>query len=153
MKRILLSIFVLLMAFNFISCDNPVDMEHLTEDMIDEWLIGTWDYELTNTSIDEEQNEDRHVFKGWYEIEGIQDEDKVKSLFLDNTFEETSEETFEDFLKSNLFIELEETPVTKIISSKVQVNKEKTKIIRYTESQTSEPKCDAKIILVMTKRS
>lgn len=149
MKRILLSIFVLLMAFNFISCDNSVDMEHLTEDMIDEWLIGTWDYELTNTSIDEEQNEDRSVFKGWYEIAGIQDGDIVKSLFL----EETSEETFEDFLKSNLFIELEETPVTKIISSKVQVNKEKTKIIRYTKSQTSEPKCDAKIILVMTKRS
>lgn len=149
MKRILLSIFVLLMAFNFISCDNSVDMEHLTEDMIDEWLIGTWDYELTNTSIDEEQNEDRHVFKGWYEIEGIQDEDKVKSLFLDNTFEET----FEDFLKNKLFIELVENPDVTIISSKVQVNKEKTKIIRYTKSQTSEPKCDAKIILVMTKRS
>lgn len=149
MKRILLSIFVLLMAFNFISCDNSVDMEHLTEDMIDEWLIGTWDYELTNTSIDEEQNEDRHVFKGWYEIEGIQDGDKVKSLFLDNTFEET----FEDFLKNKLFIELVENPDVTIISSKVQVNKEKTKIIRYTKSQTSEPKCDAKIILVMTKRS
>lgn len=149
MKRILLSIFVLLMAFNFISCDNSVDMEHLTEDMIDEWLIGTWDYELTNTSIDEEQNEDRSVFKGWYEIEGIQDEDKVKSLFLDNTFEET----FEDFLKNKLFIELVENPDVTIISSKVQVNKEKTKIIRYTKSQTSEPKCDAKIILVMTKRS
>lgn len=149
MKRILLSIFVLLMAFNFISCDNSVDMEHLTEDMIDEWLIGTWDYELTNTSIDEEQNEDRHVFNGWYEIEGIQDEDKVKSLFLDNTFEET----FEDFLKNKLFIELVENPDVTIISSKVQVNKEKTKIIRYTKSQTSEPKCDAKIILVMTKRS
>lgn len=149
MKRILLSIFVLLMAFNFISCDNSVDMEHLTEDMIDEWLIGTWDYELTNTSIDEEQKESRSVYTGWYEIAGIQDGDIVKSLFL----EETSEETFEDFLKSNLFIELEETPVTKIISSKVLVNKEKTKIIRYTKSQTSEPKYDAKIILVMTKRS
>lgn len=149
MKRILLSIFVLLMAFNFISCDNSVDMEHLTEDMIDEWLIGTWDYELTNTSIDEEEKEDRHVFTGWYEIEGIQDEDKVKSLFLEKTFEET----FEDFLKNKLFIELVENPDVTIISSKVQVNKEKTKIIRYTESQTSEPKCDAKIILVMTKRS
>ena len=52
MKKIsiIFLLFTVLMTAIFTSCEDPTTtMEPLTEDMIDEWIIGTWD---VNTIIE-----------------------------------------------------------------------------------------------------
>ena len=73
MKKIsiIFLLFTVLMTAIFTSCEDPTTtMEPLTEDMIDEWIIGTWD---VNTIIETKIGEQSQTTNttGKYEIKNL----------------------------------------------------------------------------------
>ena len=73
MKKIsiIFLLFTVLMTAIFTSCENPTTtMEPLTEDMIDEWIIGTWDFNtIIETKIGEQSQTTNTT--GKYEIKNF----------------------------------------------------------------------------------
>lgn len=76
MKKIsiIFLLFTVLMTAIFTSCEDPTTtMEPLTEDMIDEWIIGTWDVNtIIETKIGEQSQTTNTTEK--YEIENIEND-------------------------------------------------------------------------------
>ena len=76
MKKIsiIFLLFTVLMTAIFISCEDPATtMEPLTEDMIDEWIIGTWDVNtIIETKIGEQSQTTNTTEK--YEIENLEND-------------------------------------------------------------------------------
>ena len=132
---VLFSIFTVLMAVTFTSCEDPAKtMEPFTEDMVGEWMIGTWDISGSLKStfvIGEEEQTTVSTATGTYEIKGIENDSEVIGTFVSEGVEQKQIGTFEDFKKS-LFPE-ETEGVTMNVSS--NINKVKTKIeINMTSS-------------------
>ena len=126
---VLFSIFTVLMAVIFTSCEDPAKtMEPFTKDMIGEWMIGTWDFSSSSKStlvMGEEEQTTESTATGTYEIKGIEDDSEVIITLVSEGFEQEEKGTFEDF-KKTLFPETEETEgVTVNVSS--NINKAKTK--------------------------
>ena len=127
---VLFSIFTVLMAVTFTSCEDPAKtMEPFTEDMIGEWMIGTWDFSSSSKStfvMGEEEQTTESTATGTYEIKGIEDDSEVIMTLVSEGVEQEEKGTFEDF-KKTLFPETEDTEgVTMNVSS--NINKAKTKI-------------------------
>ena len=127
---VLFSIFTVLMAVTFTSCEDPAKtMEPFTKDMIGEWMIGTWDISSSSKStlvMGEEEQTTESTTTGTYEIKGIEDDSEVIMTLVSEGFEQEEKGTFEDF-KKTLFPETEEIEgVTMNVSS--NINKAKTKI-------------------------
>ena len=127
---VLFSIFTVLMAVTFTSCEDPAKtMEPFTEDMIGEWMIGTWDFSSSSkmtTVMGGEEQTTESTTTGTYEIKGIEDDSEVIMTLVSEGFEQEEKGTFEDF-KKTLFPETEEIEgVTMNVSS--NINKAKTKI-------------------------
>jgi hypothetical protein len=76
MKKIsiIFLLFTVLMTAIFTSCEDPTTtMEPLTEDMIDEWIIGTWDVNtIIETKIGEQSQTTNTTEK--YEIENLEND-------------------------------------------------------------------------------
>ena len=82
MKKIsiIFLLFTVLMTAIFTSCENPTTtMEPLTEDMIDEWIIGTWD---VNTIIETKIGEQSQTTNttGKYEIKNLENDKELVLL-------------------------------------------------------------------------
>lgn len=82
MKKIsiIFLLFTVLMTAIFTSCENPTTtMEPLTEDMIDEWIIGTWD---VNTIIETKIGEQSQTTNttGYYEIKNLENDKELVLL-------------------------------------------------------------------------
>lgn len=82
MKKIsiIFLLFTVLMTAIFTSCENPTTtMEPLTEDMIDEWIIGTWD---VNTIIETKIGEQTQTTNttGKYEIKNLENDKELVLL-------------------------------------------------------------------------
>ena len=127
---VLFSIFTVLMAVTFTSCEDPAKtMEPFTEDMVGEWMIGTWDFSSSSkmtTVMGGEEQTTESTTTGTYEIKGIEDDSEVIMTLVSEGFEQEEKGTFEDF-KKTLFPETEEIEgVTMNVSS--NINKAKTKI-------------------------
>ena len=127
---VLFSIFTVLMAVTFTSCEDPAKtMEPFTEDMVGEWMIGTWDISSSSkmtTVMGGEEQTTESTTTGTYEIKGIEDDSEVIMTLVSEGFEQEEKGTFEDF-KKTLFPETEEIEgVTMNVSS--NINKAKTKI-------------------------
>ena len=127
---VLFSIYAVLMAVTFTSCEDPAKtMEPFTEDMVGEWMIGTWDFSSSSKTtlvMGEEEQTTESTTTGTYEIKGIEDDSEVIMTLVSEGFEQEEKGTFEDF-KKTLFPETEEIEgVTMNVSS--NINKAKTKI-------------------------
>ena len=73
-------LFTVLMTAIFTSCEDPATtMEPLTEDMIDEWIIGTWD---VNTIIETKIGEQSQTTNttGKYEIKNLENDKELVLL-------------------------------------------------------------------------
>jgi len=154
---VLFSIFTVLMAVTFTSCEDPAKtMEPFTEDMIGEWMIGTWDFSSSSKSttvMGEEEQTTESTATGTYEIKGIEDDSEVIITLVSEEVE-LEEGTFEDF-KKTLFSEIEETDgVTVNVSS--NINKAKTKIEMNVSMQSGSEEVGFKMSttasIVLTKR-
>lgn len=82
MKKIsiIFLLFTVLMTAIFTSCEDPTTtMEPLTEDMIDEWIIGTWD---VNTIIETKIGEQSQTTNttGYYEIKNLENDKELVLL-------------------------------------------------------------------------
>ena len=82
MKKIsiIFLLFTVLMTAIFTSCENPTTtMEPLTEDMIDEWIFGTWD---VNTIIETKIGEQSQTTNttGKYEIKNLENDKELVLL-------------------------------------------------------------------------
>lgn len=82
MKKIsiIFLLFTVLMTAIFTSCEDPTTtMEPLTEDMIDEWIIGTWD---VNTIIETKIGEQSQTTNttGKYEIKNLKNDKELVLL-------------------------------------------------------------------------
>ncbi len=82
MKKIsiIFLLFTVLMTAIFTSCEDPTTtMEPLTEDMIDEWIIGTWD---VNTIIETKRGEQSQTTNttGKYEIKNLKNDEELVLL-------------------------------------------------------------------------
>lgn len=82
MKKIsiIFLLFTVLMTAIFTSCEDPATtMEPLTEDMIDEWIIGTWD---VNTIIETKIGEQSQTTNttGYYEIKNLENDKELVLL-------------------------------------------------------------------------
>ena len=82
MKKIsiIFLLFTVLMTAIFTSCENPTTtMEPLTEDMIDEWIIGTWD---VNTIIQTKTGDQAQTTNstGYYEIKNLENDKELVLL-------------------------------------------------------------------------
>lgn len=82
MKKIsiIFLLFAVLMTAIFTSCEDPTTtMEPLTEDMIDEWIIGTWD---VNTIIETKKGEQSQTTNttGKYEIKNLKNDKELVLL-------------------------------------------------------------------------
>ena len=118
---VLFSIFTVLMAVIFTSCEDPAKtMEPFTKDMIGEWMIGTWDISSSSKETvvqGEEEQTTESITTGTYEIKGIEDDSEVIMTLVSEGVEQEKKGTFEDF-KKTLFPETEETEgVTMNVSS------------------------------------
>ena len=127
---VLFSIFTVLMAVTFTGCEDPAKtMEPFTEDMVGEWMIGTWDFSSSSkmtTVMGGEEQTTESTTTGTYEIKGIEDDSEVIMTLVSEGFEQEEKGTFEDF-KKTLFPKTEEIEgVTMNVSS--NINKAKTKI-------------------------
>lgn len=83
---ILFSILAVLLTVTFTSCGDINAMEPLTEDMIGEWIIGTWDVE-TNTEIKKDGKTETTKETDTYEIDNLNDIDLSSlktSIFISN---------------------------------------------------------------------
>ena len=155
---VLFSIFTVLMAVIFTSCEDPAKtMEPFTKDMIGEWMIGTWDFSSSSKStlvMGEEEQTTESTATGTYEIKGIEDDSEVIITLVSEGFEQEEKGTFEDF-KKTLFPETEETEgVTVNVSS--NINKAKTKIEMNVSMQSGSEEVGFKMSttasIVLTKR-
>lgn len=155
---VLFSIFAVLMAVTFTSCEDPAKtMEPFTEDMIGEWMIGTWDISGSSKStlvMGEEEQTTESTTTGTYEIKGIEDDSEVIMTFVSEGVEQEQIGTFEDF-KKTLFPETGETEgVTMNVSS--NINKAKTKIemnmSMQRESEEAGFKMNLTASIILTKR-
>lgn len=155
---VLFSIFTVLMAVTFTSCEDPAKtMEPFTKDMIGEWMIGTWDFSSSSKStlvMGEEEQTTESTATGTYEIKGIEDDSEVIITLVSEGFEQEEKGTFEDF-KKTLFPETEETEgVTVNVSS--NINKAKTKIEMNVSMQSGSEEVGFKMSttasIVLTKR-
>ena len=153
---VLFSIFTVLMAVTFTSCEDPAKtMEPFTEDMIGEWMIGTWDISSSSKStlvMGEEEQTTESTTTGTYEIKGIEDDSEVIMTLVSEGVEQEQIGTFEDF-KKTLFLETEETEgVTMNVSS--NINKAKTKIEMNMSMQRESEEAGFKMSLTasITKR-
>ena len=155
---VLFSIFTVLMAVTFTSCEDPAKtMEPFTEDMIGEWMIGTWDFSSSSKStlvMGEEEQIKESTATGTYEIKGIEDDSEVIMTLFSEGVEQEEKGTFEDF-KKTLFSEIEETDgVTVNVSS--NINKAKTKIEMNVSMQSGSEEVGFKMSttasIVLTKR-
>ena len=155
---VLFSIFTVLMAVTFTSCEDPAKtMEPFTEDMVGEWMIGTWDISSSSKStfvIGEEEQTTESTTTGTYEIKGIEDDSEVIMTLVSEGVEQEQKGTFEDF-KKTLFPETEETEgVTMNVSS--NINKAKTKIEMNMSMQSESEEAGFKMSLtasiILTKR-
>ena len=126
---VLFSIFAVLMAVTFTSCTPEVseEMDSFTEDMIGEWMIGTWDMFSSSKStsvMGEEEQTTESTATGTIEFKGIEDDSEVL-YFIGFEGEEIKKfGTFKDF-KKELFIETKDTDEDEVC---VMVNKERSKI-------------------------
>ena len=132
MKKIsiIFLLFTVLMTAIFTSCEDPTTtMEPLTEDMIDEWIIGTWD---VNTIIETKIGEQTQTTNttGKYEIKNLEND---KELVL---------------LKTQIFI-------SEGTNYSVLVNKARTKIEMSSSViiKTGIIDSETHTTLIMTKRS
>lgn len=132
MKKIsiIFLLFTVLMTAIFTSCEDPTTtMEPLTEDMIDEWIIGTWD---VNTIIETKIGEQSQTTNttGKYEIKNLKND---KELVL---------------LKTQIFI-------SEGTNYSVLVNKARTKIEMSSSViiKTGIIDNETHTTLIMTKRS
>lgn len=132
MKKIsiIFLLFTVLMTAIFTSCEDPTTtMEPLTEDMIDEWIIGTWD---VNTIIETKIGEQSQTTNttGKYEIKNLKN---GKELVL---------------LKTQIFI-------SEGTNYSVLVNKARTKIEMSSSViiKTGIIDNETHTTLIMTKRS
>ena len=155
---VLFSIFTVLMAVTFTSCEDPAKtMEPFTEDMVGEWMIGTWDFSSSSkmtTVMGGEEQTTESTTTGTYEIKGIEDDSEVIMTLVSEGFEQEEKGTFEDF-KKTLFSETEETEgVTMNVSS--NINKAKTKIEMNMSMQSESEEAGFKMSLtasiILTKR-
>ncbi len=155
---VLFSIFTVLMAVTFTSCEDPAKtMEPFTEDMVGEWMIGTWDISSSSKStlvMGEEEQTTESTTTGTYEIKGIEDDSEVIMTLVIEGVEQEQKGTFEDF-KKTLFPETEETEdVTMNVSS--NINKAKTKIEMNMSMQSENEEAGFKMSLtasiILTKR-
>lgn len=155
---VLFSIFTVLMAVTFTSCEDPAKtMEPFTKDMIGEWMIGTWDISSSSKStlvMGEEEQTTESTTTGTYEIKGIEDDSEVIMTLVSEGVEQEQIGTFEDF-KKTLFLETEETEgVTMNVSS--NINKAKTKIEMNMSMQRESEEAGFKMSLtasiILTKR-
>lgn len=131
MKKIsiIFLLFTVLMTAIFTSCEDPTTtMEPLTEDMIDEWIIGTWD---VNTIIETKIGEQSQTTNttGNYEIKNLEND---KELVL---------------LKTQIFI-------SEGTNYSVLVNKARTKIEMSSSViiKTGIINSETHTTLIMTKR-
>ena len=130
--NVLFSIFAVLMAVTFTSCEDPAKtMEPFTEDMIGEWMIGTWDY-----------NRWGYLEPVIFIVKGIEDDSEVL-YFIGFEGEEIKKfGTFKDF-KKELFIETKDTDEDEVC---VMVNKERSEIsITITRKWANESGCKPSI--------
>lgn len=155
---VLFSIFAVLMAVTFTSCEDPAKtMEPFTEDMVGEWMIGTWDISSSSKStlvIGEEEQTTESTTTGTYEIKGIENDSEVIMTLVSEGVEQEQIGTFEAF-KKTLFPETEETEgVTMNVSS--NINKAKTKIEMNMSMQSESEEAGFKMRLtasiILTKR-
>ena len=155
---VLFSIFAVLMAVTFTSCEDPAKtMEPFTEDMVGEWMIGTWDISSSSkmtTVMGGEEQTTESTTTGTYEIKGIEDDSEVIMTLVSEGFEQEEKGTFEDF-KKTLFPETEEIEgVTMNVSS--NINKAKTKIEMNMSMQSESEEAGFKMSLtasiILTKR-
>ena len=80
MKKISIIFLLFTVLMTAISCENPTTtMEPLTEDMIDEWIIGTWD---VNTIIETKIGEQTQTTNttGKYEIKNLENDKELVLL-------------------------------------------------------------------------
>ncbi len=130
---VLFSIFAVLMAVTFTSCTPEVseEMDSFTEDMIGEWMIGTWDMFSSSKStsvIGEKEQTTESTATGTIEFKGIEDDSEWIITFVrEGEVEEYKQiGTFKDF-KQMFFIETEDTE-NYTIDVSLNVNKERSKI-------------------------
>ena len=133
---VLFSIFAVLMAVTFTSCTPEVseEMDTFTEDMIGEWMIGTWDMFSSSKStsvIGEKEQTTEITATGTIEFKGIEDDSECIITFVREGEVEENKQigTFKDFWQM-FFIETEETEDTEnyTIDVSLNVNKERSKI-------------------------
>ena len=137
---VLFSIFAVLMAVTFTSCeDQAKTMEPFTEDMIGEWMIGTWDISSSSKETvvqGEEEQTTESTTTGTYEIKGIEDDSDVISTTIILGVETSATVKF-SFVKDLLFLAKNssfETEGAKVKYS-LEVNKPRTKIVANTSSK------------------
>ena len=140
---VLFSIFTVLMAVTFTSCTPEVseEMDSFTEDMIGDWMIGTWDMFSSSKStsvMGEEEQTTESTATGTIEFKGIEDDSEcIITFVIEGEVEEYKQiGTFKDFWKM-FFIEAEVTDDTEnyTIDVSLNVNKERSKIeINMTSS-------------------
>lgn len=153
---VLFSIFTVLMAVTFTSCEDPAKtMEPFTEDMIGEWMIGTWDFSTsskTTTVMGGEEQTTESTTTGTVEIKGIKDYSEVIQTGVIEGVEQKQIGTFKDFKKS--FFPEETEGVTMNVSS--NINKAKTKIEMNMSMQSGSEEVGFKMSttgsIVLTKR-
>lgn len=133
---VLFSIFTVLMAVTFTSCTPEVseEMDSFTEDMIGEWMIGTWDMFSSSKStsvMGEEEQTTESTVTGTIEFKGIEDDSEcIITFVIEGEVEEYKQiGTFKDFWQM-FFIEAEDTEDTEnyTIDVSLNVNKERSKI-------------------------
>lgn len=111
----------------FIDCSNSTqtnqaqisDMETLTEDMIDEWIIGTWEFESNLNKIK----------AGECEIKGIEDDAEVIIKYENDKGDKKTKETkFKNLRDSLSDPQSKISEFSNISNYSIKVNKERNKI-------------------------
>lgn len=135
---VLFSIFTVLMAVIFTSCTPEVseEMDSFTEDMIGDWMIGTWDIDSTSKQTGVVNGEKREAVTkqtGTYEFKGIEDESEIEIKVEDRLIYKSGEEYTNSSEYKMLFAEFkagifEGEGTTEGIKNSITVNKERTRI-------------------------
>lgn len=128
MKKGFLSLVKAILIFGlFIGCSNSTqtnqiqtsDMETLTEDMIDEWIIGTWEFESNLNKIK----------SGECEIKGIEDDADVIIKYENGQGDKKRKETkFKNLRDSLSDPQSKISEFSNISNYSIKVNKERNKI-------------------------
>jgi hypothetical protein len=135
---VLFSIFTVLMAVTFTSCTPEVseEMDSFTEDMIGEWMIGTWDIDHTSKQTGVVNGEKREAVSkqaGTYEFKGIEDDSEIEIKVEESLTYKSGEEYTNTSEYKMLFAEFkagifEGEGTTEGIKNSITVNKERTRI-------------------------